>query len=198
MTKTAKTSGGNSKENTGGYTPRLQSLYASAIRADLQKQFGYKNPMEVPKLTKIVINMGLGEAVDDSKVIDAATQELALICGQKPIVTRSRKSIAGFKLRENLPIGAKVTLRKQRMYEFLDRLITVAMPRIRDFRGVSGKSFDGRGNYTLGLKEQIIFPEINYDKVDKIRGMDISFITTAKNDAEAKALLAAFHFPFIK
>src|SRR5262249_43372953 len=144
------------------------------------------------------INMGLGEAVDDGKVIDAGAAELALISGQKPVITRSRKSIAGFKLRENLAIGAKVTLRKQRMYEFLDRLIQVAMPRIRDFAGVNGKSFDGRGNYTMGLKEQIIFPEINYDKVDKIRGMDISFVTTAKTDAEAKALLAGFQFPFIK
>ena len=190
MAKTAAKSEAN--------TPRLQALYASSIRSELQKQFGYKNTMEVPKLEKIVINMGLGEAVDDSKVIDSATAELALISGQKPVVTKSRKSIAGFKLRENLAIGAKVTLRKQRMYEFLDRLITIAMPRIRDFRGVNGKSFDGRGNYTLGLKEQLIFPEINYDKVDKVRGMDISFITTAKNDEEAKALLAGFQFPFIK
>jgi len=190
MTKTATKS--------VGYTPRLQALYVSSIRADLQKQFNYTNTMEVPRLEKIVINMGLGEAVDDSKVIDSAVSELSLISGQKPVVTKSRKSIAGFKLRENLAIGAKVTLRKQRMYEFLDRLVTVAMPRIRDFRGVNGKSFDGRGNYTMGLKEQIIFPEINYDKVDKIRGMDISFITTAKTDAEARALLAAFQFPFIK
>jgi large subunit ribosomal protein L5 len=195
MTKTAQKSGGKSEASA----PRLQALYAQTIRPELQKQFGYKNPMEVPKLEKIVINMGLGKsAVEDSKVIDAASQELALICGQKPVVTKSRKSIAGFKLRENLAIGAKVTLRKQRMYEFLDRLITVAMPRIRDFRGVNGKSFDGRGNYTMGLKEQIIFPEINYDKVDKIRGMDISFITTAKTDNEARALLAGFQFPFIK
>jgi large subunit ribosomal protein L5 len=190
MTKVAK--------KTDTSVPRMQALYNQTIRAELQKQFGYKNTMEVPKLDKIVINMGLGEAVDDSKVIDAASNELALISGQKPIVTKSRKSIAGFKLRENLPIGAKVTLRKQRMYEFLDRLVTVAMPRIRDFRGVPNKSFDGRGNYTLGLKEQIIFAEINYDKVDKIRGMDISFITTAKTDEEAKALLAGFQFPFIK
>jgi large subunit ribosomal protein L5 len=190
MTKTA-----NKSE---AFEPRLQAAYVKTIRADLQKQFGYKNVMEVPKLEKIVINMGLGEAVDDGKVIDAATAELALISGQKPIVTKSRKSIAGFKLRENLAIGAKVTLRKQRMYEFLDRLITIAMPRIRDFRGVNGKSFDGRGNYTMGLKEQIIFPEINYDRIDKIRGMDISFITTAKTDAEARALLAGFQFPFIK
>jgi len=178
--------------------PRLQALYSTTIRAELQKQFGYKNTMEVPKLEKIVINMGLGEAVDDGKVIDIATNELALISGQKPVVTKSRKSIAGFKLRENLAIGAKVTLRKQRMYEFLDRLITMAMPRIRDFRGVNGKSFDGRGNYTLGLKEQLIFPEISYDKVDKVRGMDISFITTAKTDDEARALLAGFQFPFTK
>lgn len=178
--------------------PRLQALYAGKIKADLQKQFGYKNPMQVPKLEKIVINMGLGEAVDDGKVIEIAVNELSLISGQKPVVTRSRKSIAGFKLRENLPIGAKVTLRKQRMYEFLDRLITIAMPRIRDFRGVSAKSFDGQGNYTFGLKEQLIFPEISYDKVDKLRGMDVTFVTTAKNNEEAKALLAGFQFPFIK
>ncbi|HEU5048290.1 MAG TPA: 50S ribosomal protein L5 [Rickettsiales bacterium] len=178
--------------------PRMQALYVGKIRADLQKQFGYANPMQIPKLEKIVINMGLGEAVDDSKVIDVAVNELALISGQKPIITRSRKSIAGFKLRQNLPIGAKVTLRKQRMYEFLDRLITTAMPRIRDFRGVSGKSFDGQGNYTFGLKEQLIFPEISYDKVDKIRGMDVSFVTTANTDEEAKALLAGFQFPFVK
>jgi large subunit ribosomal protein L5 len=190
MTKTAK--------KTDASAPRLQTLYAEKINPELQKQFGYSNPMQVPKLEKIVINMGLGEAVDDSKIIEIAVGELSLISGQKPVVTRSRKSIAGFKLRENLPIGAKVTLRKQRMYEFLDRLVTIAMPRIRDFRGVSAKSFDGRGNYTLGLKEQLIFPEINYDKVDKVRGMDISFITTAKNDEEARALLAGFQVPFIK
>jgi len=191
MKKAAKTTEASSM-------PRMQALYVGKIRADLQKQFGYVNPMQIPKLEKIVINMGLGEAVDDSKVIDVAVNELALISGQKPIITRSRKSIAGFKLRQNLPIGAKVTLRKQRMYEFLDRLITIAMPRIRDFRGVSGKSFDGQGNYTFGLKEQLIFPEISYDKVDKLRGMDVSFVTTAKNDEEAKALLAGFQFPFVK
>ena len=190
MTKTAK--------KTEASLPRMQVLYQGEIRAGLQKQFNYKNPMQVPKLEKIVINMGLGEAVDDSKVIDAAVAELALISGQKPIVTKSRKSIAGFKLREGLAIGAKVTLRKQRMYEFMDRLVTMAMPRIRDFRGVSPKSFDGRGNYTLGLKEQLIFPEISYDKVDKTRGMDISFITTAQTNDEARALLAGFQFPFIK
>ncbi len=186
------------KKTVPSNLPRFQALYEEKIKADLQKQFGYKNPMQLPKLEKIVINMGLGEAVDDGKVIEAAVNELSLISGQKPVVTRSRKAIAGFKLRANLPIGAKVTLRKQRMYEFLDRLVTIAMPRIRDFRGVSGKSFDGQGNYTLGLKEQLIFPEIVYDKVDKLRGMDVSFITTAKTDAEAKALLAGFQFPFIK
>ena len=191
MTKTAK-------KNHSAPLPRLQAVYEEKIRSELQKQFGYKNPMQVPKLDKIVINMGLGEAVDDSKVIDVAVNELSLISGQKPVVTRSRKSIAGFKLRQNLAIGAKVTLRKQRMYEFLDRLITTAMPRIRDFRGISGKSFDGHGNYTLGLKEQLIFPEISYDKVDKLRGMDVSFVTTAKTDEEAKALLAGFQLPFIK
>lgn len=190
MTKTAK--------KAEASLPRMQALYNEKIRAELQKQFNYSNPMQVPKLEKIVINMGLGEAVEDSKVIDAAVGELTLISGQKPVVTRSRKSIAGFKLREGLAIGAKVTLRKQRMYEFLDRLVTMAMPRIRDFRGVPPKSFDGRGNYTLGLKEQLIFPEISYDKVDKIRGMDISFITTATNNDEARALLAGFQFPFIK
>lgn len=178
--------------------PRLQGLYFAKLVPELQKEFGYSNPMQVPKLDKIVINMGLGEAVEDSKIVDMAVNELALISGQKPVVTKSRKSIAGFKLRQNLPIGAKVTLRKQRMYEFLDRLVNIAMPRIRDFRGISGKSFDGRGNYSLGIKEQLIFPEINYDKVDKIRGMDVSFITTAKNDAEAKALLKGFNLPFIK
>lgn len=183
---------------TGAAAPRMQALYAEKIRADLQKQFNYVNPMQVPKLEKIVINMGLGEAVEDSKIVEVAAAELAIIAGQKPVITRSRKSIAGFKLREGLAIGAKVTLRKQRMFEFLDRLVTIAMPRIRDFRGVPNKSFDGRGNYTLGLKEQLIFPEINYDKVDKVRGMDISFITTAKTDEEAKALLAGFQFPFIK
>ena len=191
MTKTAK-------KTDSAAVPRLQALYMETIRAELQKQFSYKNPMQVPKLDKIVINMGLGEAVDDGKVIEMAVNELSLISGQKPVVTRSRKSIAGFKLRANLPIGAKVTLRKQRMYEFLDRLVNTAMPRIRDFRGISNKSFDGRGNYTLGLKEQLIFPEISYDKVDKLRGMDVSFITTATTDEEAKALLAAFQMPFIK
>jgi large subunit ribosomal protein L5 len=176
---------------------RLQDVYEKQIKAELQKQFGYVNPMQVPRLDKIVINMGLGEAAQDSKVIDLAVNELTLISGQKPVVTRSKKSIAGFKLRENQPVGCKVTLRKQKMYEFLDRFINIAMPRIRDFRGVSPKSFDGRGNYALGVKEQIIFPEINYDKVEKVRGFDIIINTTAKTDAEAKALLAGFNLPFI-
>ena len=193
ITKVAKTAAVAS-----GSCPRLQAVYLETIRPELQKQFNFSNPMQVPKLEKIVINMGLGQAVDDSKVIDIAVNELSLISGQKPVVTRSRKSIAGFKLRQNLPIGAKVTLRKQKMYEFLDRLVTIAMPRIRDFRGVSAKSFDGQGNYTLGLKEQLIFPEISYDKVDKLRGMDITFVTTAKNNEEAKALLTGFQIPFIK
>ncbi len=186
------------KTDSTGYTPRLQTVYETSIRAAMQKEFGYKNVMEVPKIEKIVINMGLGEAVEDSKVIQTAASELALIAGQKPVITKSRKAIAGFKIRQNLPIGAKVTLRKQRMYEFLDRLVNIAMPRIRDFRGVSAKSFDGRGNYSMGIKEQLVFPEINYDKVDKIRGMDITICTTAKNDNEARALLAQFQVPFIK
>jgi large subunit ribosomal protein L5 len=182
----------------GAYTPRLQAVYEKEVRAAMQKQFNYKNPMQVPKLDKIVINMGVGENVNDSKTIQAAASDLGLITGQKALVIRSKKAIAGFKLRENLPIGCKVTLRKQRMYEFLDRLINGALPRVRDFRGVNPKSFDGRGNYALGLKEQIVFPEINYDKIDQIRGMDIIIVTTAKTDAEAKALLTGFNMPFIK
>lgn len=178
--------------------PRLQSRYEKELRPALQKRFGYKNPMQVPKLTKIVINMGVGETVNDSKAIDSAVEELSLIAGQKPVVTRSKKAIAGFKLREDLPIGCKVTLRNQRMYEFLDRLVNIALPRVRDFRGVSGKSFDGRGNYTFGLKEQIVFPEINYDKVGAVRGMDITLVTTAKTNDEAKELLAGFQMPFIQ
>lgn len=182
----------------GGYAPRLQKAYEQEIRAALQKQFNYKNPMQVPKLEKIVLNMGVGEVVNDGKVINAAAENLALISGQKPLITKSKKAIAAFKLRQNLAIGAKVTLRSERMYEFLDRLINGALPRVRDFRGVSNKSFDGRGNYALGLKEQIVFPEINYDKVDAVRGLDIVIVTTAKTDAEAKALLAAFNMPFMK
>lgn len=188
-------SGGSRK---AAYTPRLQTVYEKEIRSSMQKQFNYGNPMQVPKLDKIVINMGVGENVNDSKTIQAAVSDLSLISGQKPLVTRSKKAIAGFKLRENMPIGCKVTLRKQKMYEFLDRLINTALPRVRDFRGVSPKSFDGRGNYALGLKEQIVFPEVNYDKIDQIRGMDIIIVTTARTDAEAKALLAAFNMPFVK
>lgn len=182
----------------GAYVPRLQTVYEKEVRAAMQKQFNYKNPMQVPKLDKIVINMGVGENVNDSKIIQAAVSDMTLITGQKPKVARAKKAIATFKLRENLPIGCKVTLRKQRMYEFLDRLINTALPRVRDFRGVPNKSFDGRGNYAMGLKEQIVFPEINYDKIDQIRGMDIIIVTTAKTDEEAKALLAAFNMPFIK
>jgi large subunit ribosomal protein L5 len=175
---------------------RLQEHYEKVVRPALMKEFGYKNPMQVPRLEKIVLNMGVGEATQDAKKVDAAVGDLATITGQKPVVTRSKKSIATFKLRENMPIGAKVTLRRQRMFEFLDRLVNIALPRVRDFRGVSGKSFDGRGNYALGLKEQLVFPEINYDKVDTVRGMDIVIVTTAKTDAEAKALLKGFNMPF--
>ncbi len=177
---------------------RLQEVYQNEIRADLQKRFGYKNPMQVPKLTKVVVNVGLGDAVQDSKIVAGVVEEIAAITGQRPVVTRARKSIAGFKLREGMPVGVKVTLRGQRMYEFIDRLVNIAMPRIRDFRGISGKSFDKRGNYNMGLKEQIIFPEIDYDKVTKVRGMDISIATTAKTDEEARALLEGFNFPFRK
>lgn len=179
--------------------PRFQEHYETVVRDTLQKKYNYKNPMQMPKLEKIVINMGVGrDAVQNSKAVESAAQDLALIAGQKPIITRSTKSIAGFKLREGLGIGCKVTLRGAHMYEFLDRLVTIAMPRIRDFRGVSDKSFDGKGNYSLGLKEHLIFPEINYDKVEKVRGMDISFVTTAKTDEECKSMLEAFDFPFIK
>jgi large subunit ribosomal protein L5 len=175
---------------------RLQEHYKKVVREALTKEFGYTNPMQVPKIDKIVINMGVGEAVADSKKINLAVAELTAIAGQKPVITKARKSIAVFKLREGMAIGCKVTLRKQQMYEFLDRLVNIALPRVRDFRGVSGKSFDGRGNYTLGLKEQLVFPEIDYDKVDKVRGMDIVICTTAKTDAEAKALLKGFDMPF--
>ena len=174
---------------------RLQEHYRKTVVPQMQAQFGYKNVMQVPRLTKIVLNMGVGEAMADKKVIEHAVSNMAQIAGQKPLTTRSRKSIANFKVRENWPIGCMATLRGARMYEFLDRLISVAIPRIRDFRGLSGRAFDGRGNYSLGIKEQIIFPEIDFDKVDAIRGMDITIVTTAKNDAEARALLAAFHFP---
>ncbi len=176
---------------------RLQEVYQNTVRSALQKEFNYENSMQVPRLDKIVINMGVGEAVNDRKKVDAAVADLTLIAGQKPVVTRSKKSIAVFKLREGMAIGCKVTLRRDRMYEFLDRLVTIALPRVRDFRGLNGKSFDGNGNYALGLKEQLVFPEINYDKIDEVRGMDIIICTTAKTDAEAKALLRGFAFPFI-
>ncbi len=178
------------------YVPRLQKLYQDTVKADLTKKFGYKNAMQIPHLDKIVINMGVGEAVNDSKKTKNAAEELALIAGQKPVITQSRKAIAAFKLRGGLGIGCKVTLRRDKMYEFLDRLITIALPRVRDFRGVSAKSFDGSGNYALGLKEQIVFPEIEYDKIDEIRGMDIVICTTAKTDDEARELLRAFNMPF--
>nr|WP_241671547.1 50S ribosomal protein L5 [Dankookia rubra] len=171
--------------------------YAETIRQKLVEEFGYKNPMEVPKLTKIVINMGVGEAAGDQKKLDAAVADLTAIAGQRPVRTKAKKAIAGFKIREGQLIGCKVTLRKARMYEFLDRLVTVAMPRVRDFRGLpANKGFDGRGNFAMGMKEQIVFPEINYDRVDTVRGMDIQFVTTAKTDKEAKALLKAFQLPF--
>ena len=177
---------------------RLQAKFKNEVIPALQKEFGYTNVMQVPRIEKVVINFGLGEATQNPKVVDRAVEQLAALSGQKPIVTRARKSIANFKLRENMPIGAKVTLRRERMYEFLDRLMNVALPRVRDFRGVSSKGFDGRGNFTLGLKEQIIFPEIHYDQVDKVRGMNITVVMTAKSDAEARALLTHFGMPFRK
>jgi large subunit ribosomal protein L5 len=176
---------------------RLQEHYTKTVRDALTKEFKYKNAFEVPKLDKIVINMGVGEAVNDRKAVDGAVADLTAITGQKPVVTKSRTSIATFKLREGMAIGAKVTLRRDRMYEFIDRLVNIALPRVRDFRGLNGKSFDGRGNFAMGLKEQIVFPEIDYDKVDMVRGMDIIICTTAKTDAEAKALLRGFDFPFV-
>jgi large subunit ribosomal protein L5 len=175
---------------------RLQDHYEKVVRPALIKEFGYTNPMQCPRLEKIVVNMGVGEAVQDGKKVDAAVGDLTLITGQKPVVTRAKKSIATFKLRENMPIGCKVTLRRQRMFEFLDRLVNIALPRVRDFRGVSAKSFDGRGNYALGLKEQLVFPEVDYDKIDQVRGMDIVIVTTARTDAEARALLRGFDMPF--
>jgi large subunit ribosomal protein L5 len=175
---------------------RFQQIYREKITPQLMKQFGYTSVMQVPRITKITLNMGVGEAVADKKLIEAASGDLTKISGQKPVTTKARKAIAGFKIRAGYPIGCMVTLRGERMYEFLDRLVTVALPRVRDFRGISGRAFDGRGNYNLGVKEQIIFPEIEYDKVDKVRGLNISITTTAKTDDEAKALLAAFRFPF--
>ncbi len=177
------------------YTPRLKALYET-LREELTEKFGYKNPLQVPRLDKIVINVGVGDAVGDAKRINKVVEEIAAIAGQKPVVTRAKKSIAAFKLREGMPIGVKVTLRGKRMYEFLDRLITIALPRVRDFRGVNPKSFDGRGNYALGLKEQIVFPEIDYDKVEHVRGMDIIICTTARSDDEARELLRGFDMPF--
>ena len=183
--------------DTATYTPRLKAVYKDTIRAALKEEFGYKNEMMIPRLDKVVLNIGCGaEAVRDSKKAKSAQEDLTLIAGQKAMTTIAKKSIAGFRVREDMPLGAKVTLRGDRMYEFLDRLITIALPRVRDFRGVSGKSFDGRGNYAMGLKEHIVFPEINFDKVDEVLGMDIIICTNAKNDTEAKALLKHFNMPF--
>ncbi|MFC4724679.1 50S ribosomal protein L5 [Glycocaulis abyssi] len=181
---------------TATYEPRMKTRYREEIRARLKERFGYTNDMQIPRLDKIVINMGVGEAAQDSKKLQGALADLEAIAGQKPVATRATKSIAGFKLREGQLIGAKVTLRQDRMYEFLDRLVTIALPRVRDFRGLNGKSFDGNGNYAMGMKEHIVFPEIDYDKVEKVRGMDIVVCTTARNNEEAKALLAEFDFPF--
>ena len=178
------------------YIPRLRTEYDSTIKAALREQFAYKNVMELPRLDKIVLNMGVGEAVNDTKKVKSAADELQKIAGPKPVITHARKSIAGFKVRENMPLGVKVTLRKTRMYEFLDRLVNIALPRVRDFRGLNPNAFDGRGNYAMGLKEHIVFPEINYDQIDQVWGMDIVICTTAKTDDEARALLKAFNFPF--
>ena len=180
------------------YTPRMKALYDEQIVTAMTEKFGYTNRMQVPVIDKITLNMGVGEATQDKKKVTSAAEEMELIAGQKPVITKAKKSIAQFKLREGMPIGAKVTLRRERMYEFLDRKITIAMPRIRDFRGVSARAFDGRGNYTLGVKEQIIFPEIQYDQIDQLRGMDITITTTAENNEQGRALLEAFNFPFRK
>jgi large subunit ribosomal protein L5 len=187
---------GKGESAAGATVPRLQTLYREKVVPDLQKQFSYGTTMQVPRLLKITLNMGVGEAVADKKNIDAAVADMTRIAGQKPVVTRARKAIANFKIRQGLPIGCMVTLRGTRMYEFLDRLITIAFPRMRDFRGVSARAFDGRGNYSIGFKEQIIFPEIEYDKIDKVRGLNVSITTSARSDEEAKALLGAFRFPF--
>jgi large subunit ribosomal protein L5 len=180
------------------YTPRMRQHYDEVVRAKMVEEFGYKNPLEIPRLDKIVLNMGVGESTADSRKAQVAADDLTMIAGQKAVVTRARTSIATFKVRENMPLGAKVTLRKTRMYEFLDRLVTIALPRVRDFRGLNPKSFDGRGNYAMGIKEHIVFPEINYDKVDQIWGMDVVVCTTARSDDEARALLRHFNFPFRK
>ena len=185
-----------SKELEEKMASRFHELYDNVVRGELQKKFAYKNPMQVPKVEKIIINMGVGEATGDSKVISAAVADMTAISGRKPVVIRAKRSVSTFKLREGMPIGCKVTLRREQMYDFLDRLITIALPRVRDFRGVSEKSFDGRGNYALGLTEQIVFPEVDYDKIDTIRGMDIVIVTSAKTDEEAMALLAGFQMPF--
>jgi len=182
--------------NKAANTPRLKADYDERIVKAMTEKFGYKNALEVPRLDKIVINMGVGEATQDKKKVETAAQEMELIAGQKPVITKAKKSIAQFKLREGMPIGVKVTLRRERMYEFLDRLVTIALPRVRDFRGLNPKSFDGRGNYAMGLKEQIVFPEINYDRIEKVRGMDVIITTTAKTDDEARELLRLFNFPF--
>ena len=175
---------------------RLKDIYTKEVAPALMKQFGYKSPMQVPRITKITLNMGVGEATGDKKILDNAVADMTKVSGQKPVITKARKAIAGFKIREGYPIGCMVTLRQHRMWEFLDRFVTIALPRVRDFRGISGRAFDGRGNYNIGIKEQIIFPEIEYDKIDAVRGMNISIATTAKTDAEARALLTAFRFPF--
>jgi large subunit ribosomal protein L5 len=193
--KAAKTDAKPSKK-PADYTPRLRKDYDDRIAKAMTEKFGYKNALEVPKLEKIVINMGVGEATQDKKKVEQAAAEMQLISGQKPVITKAKKSIAQFKLREGMPIGCKVTLRRDRMFEFLDRLVTIALPRVRDFRGLNPKSFDGRGNYAMGLKEQIVFPEINYDQIEKVRGMDIIITTTAKTDEEARELLRLFNFPF--
>ncbi|HFB98262.1 MAG TPA: 50S ribosomal protein L5 [Bryobacterales bacterium] len=185
-----------SKKQT--YVPRLRELYDSKLKAELTEKFGYTNPMQVPAIEKIVLNMGVGEAVNDSKLVKVAAEELEKIAGQKVVITRAKKSVAAFKLREGMPIGCKVTLRGDRMYEFLDRLVNIALPRVRDFRGLNPKSFDGNGNYALGIKEHIVFPEIDYDKIDKVLGLDVIIATTAKTDEEAMALLEGFNFPFRK
>ena len=187
---------GKAAANVAGYTARMRKHYDEVVRPEMIKQFGYKNPMQVPAIEKIVLNMGVGESTADSKKASVAAADLALIAGQKPVITKARKAIATFKVREGMPIGAKVTLRKTRMYEFMDRLVTVALPRVRDFRGLNPKSFDGRGNYALGIKEHLVFPEINYDKAEASWGMDVVIATTAKTDEEARALLKLFNFPF--
>ena len=191
-----ETASADSLAAPSGYVPRLRAHYDEVVRAKLIEEFNYKNPLEVPQIEKIVLNMGVGEAVNDTKKVTLAAADLALIAGQRPVITRARNAISTFKVRENMPIGCKVTLRRIRMYEFLDRLITIALPRVRDFRGLNSRSFDGRGNYAMGIKEHIVFPEINYDKVESILGMDVIVCTTAKTDNEARALLRAFDFPF--